>query len=154
MVAATTMARADHVGWAKARNAPCPRGSMQVIPCPRRRQDGSMIIISKRGHGARFRAWTGPTNLPGRAPLPTLRFLGTSHWRSEVSRLDRPLGHDDGVAADGRGNEPPGGDLHREADQARPAHLVALLDHDRVGALAQAAREPAGKGGRRRTRPR
>src|SRR6516162_5815757 len=42
---------------------------------------GSMIIISERGHGARFRAWTGPTNLPGCAPLPTLRF----HRRSYAS---------------------------------------------------------------------
>src|SRR5262245_41356726 len=31
MVAATTMARADPVGRARARNAPCPRGFVQVI---------------------------------------------------------------------------------------------------------------------------
>src|SRR5437899_3226216 len=39
IVAATTMTKADPVGWAKARNAPCPRGFMQVICCPPRRQD-------------------------------------------------------------------------------------------------------------------
>src|SRR5262245_47211925 len=63
------------------------------------------------------------------------------------SRLERPPGHEDGVAADGRGDEPAAGDLGCEADQARPAHLVALLDGERVGAVAQAAGEHAGKGG-------
>src|ERR1700730_8426271 len=59
MVAITIMASADSVGWAKARNAPCPRGFMQVIPRPPPLQDGSDdIIISDRGHGARSRAWT------------------------------------------------------------------------------------------------
>src|SRR5262249_27582427 len=86
------MARADHVGWAKARNAPCPRGLMQVIPCPPPLQDGSMIIISERGHGARSRAWTGPANLPGRAPLPTLNFIGPLRWRSELSCAVRSIG--------------------------------------------------------------
>src|SRR5215813_10218464 len=66
------------------------------------------------------------------------------------SRLDRPFGHDDGVAGNGRGNETPSGDLGREMDEARPAHLVALLDRDRVGAVAQAASEHAGKSGSRR----
>src|SRR5262249_29924417 len=47
----------------------------------------------------------------------------------------------------GSETEPPGGDLGREMDEARPPHLVALLDRDRVGAVAQAASEHAGKGG-------
>src|SRR5262249_45199802 len=107
--------------------------------------------MSARGHGARSRAGTDPANLPGRAPLPTLQFIRTFRWRSQPSRLDRPLAHEEGAAADGRGNETPGGDLGREMDEARPAHLVALLDRERVGAVAQAAREHAGKGGGRRS---
>src|SRR3984893_12686596 len=115
MVAITIMASADSAAWAKARNAPCPRGFMQVIPRPPPR--------ARCFDDYHFRAWA----------------------RRGPSRLDRSLGHDDGVAADGRGDEPSGGDLGREADQARPAHLVALLDHERVAAVAQAARAHAGK---------
>src|SRR5262249_61135143 len=120
------MARADHVGGAKARNATCPRGSMRVIPRPPPQQDGSMIIIPERGHGARPRAWTGPANLPGRAPLPTLRFISPFHWRSLLSRLDRPLGHDDGVAAAGLGNRTVTGGVCRVDGQVPPGHLLVL----------------------------
>src|SRR5262249_4667082 len=44
MVAATTMTKADPVRWARARNAPCPRGFVQVIGCPPRRQDDGATI--------------------------------------------------------------------------------------------------------------
>src|SRR5262245_66065203 len=80
--------------------------------------------------------------------LCPLQFIRTLRWRPELSRLDRPLGHDDGVAADGRGNEAPGGDLGRELDEAPPGHRVALLDRGRRAPLARAAAGPPGKGRR------
>src|SRR5262249_58662853 len=146
MVATTTMA--------SARNAPRPRGFRQFIPRPPPLQDRPTTLSFLHAGTAHALA-LGPTRkFAGPAPLPTLRFIRTFRWRSQPSRLDRPLGHDDGVAADGSGNETPGGDLGREMDEARPAHLVALLDRDRVGAVAQAASEHAGQGGGRRSRRR
>src|SRR5262245_24443347 len=68
-----------------------------------------------------------------------------------ASRLDGAFRHDDGVAADGRGKEASRTDLGGEAEQARPAHLVALLDRDRVAAVGQAGCDETGESGGRRS---
>src|SRR5690348_12394225 len=55
------------------------------------------------------------------------------------SSLDRALGDDDGAAADRHGGKLPGDLGHAEPHQARPAHLVALLDRHAVLAVAVTA---------------
>src|SRR5262245_48704437 len=130
MVATMTMA--------SARNAPRPRGLMQVIPRPPPPQVGSMTLSFLPPGTAHALALGATPQICQGVRLCPLQFIRTLRWRPELSRLDRPLGHDDGVAADGRGNEAPGGDLGREMDEARPAHLVALLDRDRVAEIGRA----------------
>src|SRR5437660_8185247 len=94
------------------------------------------------------------------APPQSLRMrAGLNHDRSLTSRataraasgLDRALRHDDGVATDGGGKELSRADLRGKAEQTRPAHLVALLDRDRVAAVRKARGQEAGESGGRRS---
>src|SRR5262249_25449699 len=116
------LARGRHLKWPKAHKSDFRWEREQMEPAAR---------LTIRHHDSSH----------GEPPLAAM------HAWCDPSRLDRPLGRDDGIAADGSGDEPAAGDLGREADQARPAHLVALLDGERVAAVAQAASEHAGKGG-------
>src|SRR6266567_1685920 len=92
--------------------------------------------------------WIKSNGIRARAAILTFQ---RSRPLAAASRLDRALRHDDGIPTDGGGKELSRADLRGKAEQARPAHLVALLDRDRAAAVRQASGQEAGESGGRRS---
>src|SRR5512132_2439842 len=117
-----------------------------ALVMPGRRTRRPWLRSGSSGRAARF---ASRMQAGARTAVLTFNHLALGSPRP-TSCLDRALGNDDGVAADGGGNQASGSDHRREADHAGPAHLITLLDCDRVLPIAQSrSEEPGERGGRR-----